>query len=281
MVATTAAACGVLLGGFVMVEVFAPAKPRPDSSGTAQAAAESKAVPKPAAETTGSAPADESVASSDCDRQTWPNLSRICMEELRKNRATRVVSTDKLDKATVSAIEAQPQANDETKLAAPALWDPSMTSPEPIAAPAAPIVTASAPTEAAETAPSPPAVASPAPAAEPPAQAAAAAEAKLKHAKKSKHSKPRAKPRLDGEDRAVATNDADDRATDERPDRSRRDERRPDRSRRVVDRWTERDYDVPNEDGRGRRQVTVIHRGGGGFFENLFGMGGGGRDDDD
>jgi hypothetical protein len=266
-VATTAAACGVLLGGFVMVELFAPPKPRPDV-GSAQAALATKSAPKPAPETTGSAPAGESAASSDCDKQTWPNLSRVCMDEYRsKNRPARVVSTDKLDKQSVTAIEAQPPTADETKLAVPALWDPSVTSAATLATPAAPVVTASAPAEAA---PSAPAVASPAPAAEPPTQAAATAEPKERHAKKSKAKKPRVRPRHD-EDTSVANNDdGDDRITDERRERSPR----------IVERWTERDYDVPNENGRGRRQVTVIKRGGGGgLFENLFGMGGRGDDD--
>jgi hypothetical protein len=280
-VATTAAACGVLLGGFVMVEVFAPPKPRPDNVGPVQAALATKAAPKPVAETTGSAPSGESAASSDCDRQTWPNLSRDCMDEYRKNRAPRVVSTDKLDKKTVDAIEAQPPAPDETKLAAPAIWDPSITAPAALAAPAAPaappatpIVTASAPAEAA---PSTPAVATAEPAAEPAAQAPVSAEPKERHAKKSKHKQPRVKQRPN-ETTAVASSDAGDRATDERPDGARRDERRE--RPRIVERWIERDYDVPSENGRGRRRVTVTHRGGGGgLFENLFGMGGG-RDDD-
>ena len=43
------------------------------------------------------------------------------------------------------------------------------------------------------------------------------------------------------------------------------------RSRRIVERWTERDYDVPDSRG-GRRQITVIRRNsGGGLFESLFG----------
>ena len=61
----------------------------------------------------------------------------------------------------------------------------------------------------------------------------------------------------DGED-AVAR--SDDRASDGR-------------SRRVVERWTERDYDVRDSNGDGQRRVTVIRREGGGLLENLFGMG--------
>jgi hypothetical protein len=187
------------------------------------------------------------------------------MEEFRaRNRPARVVSTDKLDKRTVSAIEAQPAAADETKLAAPAVWDPSVTAPAALAAPAAPIVTASAPVEAS---PSTPAAAPEAAAAEAPEQPAARAEAREKHAKKSKPKKLRVRQRHD-EDTSVATND-DDRDVGERRERPR-----------IVERWIERDYDVPNEDGRGRRRVTVVRRGGG-LFENLFGMGGGRDDDDD
>ena len=72
---------------------------------------EIKPAPKPVAETTGSAPTGESVASADCDQQTWPHLSRVCMEEYRaKNRSARVVTTDKLDKPVITAIETQPPA---------------------------------------------------------------------------------------------------------------------------------------------------------------------------
>src|SRR5699024_4626066 len=104
-------------------------------------------------------------------------------------------------------------------------------------------------------------------AAEAPEQPAARAEAREKHAKNSKPKKLRVRQRHD-EDTSVATND-DDRDVGERRERPR-----------IVERWIERDYDVPNEDGRDRRRVTVVRRGGG-LFENLFGMGGGRDDDDD
>ena len=117
---TTAATGGVLLGAFVAVQLLATPK-LPSDSAMALAAVETKAAPKPVdeikpapkpvAETTGSAPAGESVASADCEQQTWPHLSRVCMEEYRaKNRSARVVTTDKLDKPTITAIETQPPA---------------------------------------------------------------------------------------------------------------------------------------------------------------------------
>jgi hypothetical protein len=278
VIATTAATAGVLLGGFVVVQVFAPPKPHTDNAGSVQAAAATDAAPKAPTETTGSAPPADSLAAANCDLQTWPHLSRVCMEEYRnKNRGPRVVSTDNLDKPETTAPQAS--VTDESKLAAPALWAPSVASPAPLATP--PVTTASAPPpQAADPAPS--AAVAPAPVAVPtevPAQAAAAnTEPKEKPvAKKSKRKQPKipAKQKLNDDDDATFANnnsDDDDRASDNRA------ERRPDRSRRSAERWIERDYDVPDARGGGRRQVTVIRRGGGGLFENLFGMG---RDRDD
>ena len=68
------------------------------------------------------------------------------------------------------------------------------------------------------------------------------------------------------DDADVASADSDDPPSDDRIARGRADRRR------IVDRWTERDYNVPSTDGRGDRRVTVIHRdNGGGIFGNLFG----------
>ena len=50
---------------------------------------EIKPAPKPVAETTGSAPTGENVASADCEQQTWPHLSRVCMEEYRAQESQR------------------------------------------------------------------------------------------------------------------------------------------------------------------------------------------------
>ena len=79
-------------------------------------------------------------------------------------------------------------------------------------------------------------------------------------------------PRDDEENRNVASSESDDEASADR-----RADRRRGKSGRIVERWTEREYDVDAEDG-GRRRVTVIRRNRGGVFENLFGMG---RDRDD
>ena len=97
-------------------------------------------------------------------------------------------------------------------------------------------------------------------------------EAKEKrHAQKTKRKskgepKAAAKQDLDDDSNTFASADSDERAFEDR--NSSRGDRR---SRRIVERWTERDYDVPDSRG-GRRQVTVIRRNsGGGLFESLFG----------
>jgi hypothetical protein len=270
-VATSAATGGVLLGVFVAIQLLATPKPHSDvaGAGTAQAAVETKA--KPMSETTGSAPTAEGVASAECEQQTWPHLSRACIDDYRnKNRSPRVVSTDKLDKPAIAAVEASPPAStDASGLAAPATWAPSVAFPAPLAV-APPVKTASVPppapepASAATAAPEPPVAAT----TDAPATSQAAKnEMKEKRIAKKVKRKAKAPVKQDvgDDDSAVASGDSDDRASDDRA------ERRPDRSRRVVERWTERDYDVPDSRGNGERRVTVIRRGGGGLFESFFG----------
>jgi hypothetical protein len=83
-----------------------------------------------------------------------------------------------------------------------------------------------------------------------------------------------AKQDMDDDDSTVASVDSDNAFSDDRGSYRRVDRHpdgRSDRSRRIVERWTERDYDVPDSRG-GRRQVTVIRPDhGGGLFESLFG----------
>ena len=45
-----------------------------------------------------SAPAKEEAATDRCEGQTWPHLSRECSEQMQKNRPTRVVTTDRVEK---------------------------------------------------------------------------------------------------------------------------------------------------------------------------------------
>ena len=318
---TTAATGGVLLGAFVAVQLLATPK-LPSDSAMALTAVETKVATKPVeetkpapkavAETTGSAPTGENVASADCEQQTWPHLSRVCMEEYRaKNRSARVVTTDKLDKPAITAIETQPPAPaaataspvaanpaapapapalplppGATKLAAPATVDvmpppaasqPPKPVPVPVVAAVTPPPSVPAPAVAAPAVA--PVAATPQPVllATPPAQTprpSVKSEAKEKRlaqkAKRKSKGEPKAPAKQDEDDDgdAFASADPGERAFEDRGSRSRGDRRS---RREIVERWTERDYDVPDSRG-GRRQVTVIRRNsGGGLFESLFG----------
>ena len=258
IVATTAATGGVLLGAFVMFQVFVPTHPQ---SGPVQAAVGSKTESKTTPETTtptttGAAVAGDNAA--DCDQQTWPNLSRTCMEQIReKNRAARVVSTERPPVAAIEKVEA---VGSNPVTSAPVA--PAMASVAPPAEPAVGAVPVADPA---------PVAAAFAPPEEP--QPAAKTQPKPKKVKSKTKAEPRAvaKRDVDSDDAsAVASNDDDDRDV--------RAERRPDRSRRIVERWTERDYNVRADDGDGQRRITVIRRArSAGPLEALFGIG---RDDD-
>src|SRR5882724_2683416 len=123
VVAASVASIGVLLGAFVAVQLLATPQPRADSATAPQMALASKGEAKPAPETkpvpetTGSAPTSDRTASVDCEQQTWPYLSRPCMEEMQSKYRTRVISTDKLDQSTIAAIEASPPAPSQSKSA--------------------------------------------------------------------------------------------------------------------------------------------------------------------
>jgi len=273
VVATTAATAGVLLGGFVAVQLLAvPEKTKADGATPPQVTAETKPIAKPVAETNGSASSGASVATADCDQQTWPYLSRTCMDEVRRKKGgPRVISTDKLDQPTVTAIESQPSAP-------PADTKPALVLPikPAVAATAPPAVAVSTPPGDPAPVAAPAVAASTAEAVQPESKADTKAESNQKRqAKKTKRKpKPAVKPdpRDDEENRNVASSESDDEASADR-----RADRRRGKSGRIVERWTEREYDVDAEDG-GRRRVTVIRRNRGGVFENLFGMG---RDRDD
>ena len=136
----------------------------------------------------------------DCENETWPHLSPRCAEEMRNKNRTRVISTDKLDKPTVTAIEATPPAAPESKPAAPAVASTAPVSPPssspPVDLAAAPSAVFAAP----ET--SPAAVTSRCAAA---AQPAAEAEPKTE---KRVATKSKRKPK--GEPKTIAKQESDD-----------------------------------------------------------------------
>ncbi len=211
VVASSAASVGVLLGAFVAVQLLATPQPRADSAAAPQAGIASKpqaaiaskmevkpAEAKPAPETTGSATPSDRTASVDCERETWPHLSPPCVEEKRSKHRTRVISTDRLDQSTISAIEASPPAPSESKPATSAGANTATVSP-----PSSPSVGLTAAPSAvfAAPSPSPAALASTAP---PPPQPAANIEAKKEKrvATKSKR-KPKALAKLESDDEDI------------------------------------------------------------------------------
>jgi len=295
LVATSAATIGVLLGGFVAAEIFAPNRPHADSAPAQQVAAKPKPAATPVAETTGSAPSGDAVASANCDTETWPYLSRVCADQLRsKQSGPRVISTDKLDKPTVSAMEAQPLAPPAPSVAQPAAPAIASTTPPPAPAIASttpppsttPPAIGLAPVASTSFAKPEPALAvapATAEAADAPPQPAATAEPKEKHvAKKVKRKpKPAVKPDTgdDDDNGTVASNDPAEQAADDQGDS--RAHRRAGKRPHIVARWTEREYNVPASDGDQDGRRVIVRRGGGGLFENLFGLGRPRNDGDD
>jgi hypothetical protein len=278
LVATTAASGGVMLGAYVAFQIFAapveqrgagqPAPLQP----VAQANAGDTKAPA-IAETTGSAPARDDVAADRCEGQTWPNLTRNCMEQMRSRTPTRTVTTDRVENPAPQ-MRTAPQAPSGTAVAnAPAI------APAPEAAPESGPAAQPANTQTA---------AAPAPAAEPAAATANPPEAVKSVKRKVKEAKRKAKnPKSEqGDNRALAyapNGDRDDEQQFDRNDRRslRAEDRdgRFDRSRRerVIVRG-EDDDDGDRVSERGDRRVIVIRReresggfGGGGIFGSLFG----------
>jgi hypothetical protein len=279
LIASWAAMGGILLGGFVTLKMLQP-EPRAAKVGPAQAVAEAKpkleSAPKPVAETTGSAPAGESAA-ADCDHQTWPNFSRVCIEAMQaKNRGPRVISTD--NKPTVSASEAPSPS--------PAATQPPAATPVPVTAETTPVTSPApanpAPAAAVAAAPqsSSGALVGKAQAEEKPPQPADQKEAKqekhervAKKARRKPKVEPKAQPKDESNDDDDHVANAEDQATvsDNPPSDDRIARGRADR-RRVVERRPAREYNVPADDGSGDQRIMVIRRdNGGGIFGNLFG----------
>jgi hypothetical protein len=269
VVASSAASAGVLLGGFVAFQLLAPTHHRIDSASGPQAVLASKGGGKVAPETTGSATTSERTASADCENETWPHLSPACVDEMRSKHRARVVSTDKLDKPTIEAIEASRRVSPtpvELQPAAPAVAATPPVSLSPVDLVAAPSAVFAEPDG------SPAALTNDAPQTQPAADTEQKTE---KHVATKSKRKPKAEPKAetktlarqesdDNNADSVANDGSDERISDDRSDP------RVDR-RRIVQRRTQQEYEVPASDGDGERRVTVIRRNGGGLFESLFG----------
>jgi hypothetical protein len=254
--ATTAATAGVLLGGFVAVQLLGTPAKQDAGAQPPQIALRTKApphigeVPSQSAETTGSATTETAFA-VDCSKQTWPNLTRECMKNGGALAPASKPAAPPIASVTASTASSTNAANNPPPLVAP----PNATAtPEP--APAA-TTAALSPVQAA---------------AKPETKPEAKLEAQPKQVAK------KAKRKVKKPEKRELNNDDDNRAAFASDDSGDRFDR-SDRSRHVVTRWTQRDYDVPDDQGGGRRHV-VVRRGGGGPFGMLFGGFGGGNDDD-
>jgi hypothetical protein len=236
----------------------------------------------------------EASASAYCERQTWPYITQDCLTETTGGqRKVRVITTDNIAAPVVSAIEASrvnepsgagakpaqnakaekqpvavrsaPAAIAATPAASkPAAQTPAAPAPKVATAPAAPApaaeakaIPARAPQQPSADQAAAPANAAPAaaPAAEPEPQRTSTKEARSKNArdKRKREAKSRrAPPPSDGDDDEVSDS-IPARAAERRGARSNR--------ARIVERWTEREYDVPSYNGSGeRRRVIVIRR---------------------
>jgi hypothetical protein len=274
--AAGAASVGVFLGAYVAVQLIGGPVKKDEAARSPQITAETKAAPATpvapaaetktpaaAAETTGSAPPRESTAAAaDCDNQTWPYLSRECIEQMQaKKSSPRVITTDRLDEQKIGAIEPAPKVEPAPATVPAAPVSPPAVAAAPPPAPANPPAVAATPASppAASTqvtsavtvgAPSPPG----ANVAPPPEVKSAARtkdartrKAKAKSKTDSKFADTKARSDDDDDDDTVASVGTDRRTVGSG-------------SGRTVERWTEQEYSVPASDGRGQRRVTVIRR---------------------
>lgn len=280
-VAAGSVGIGVVLGAFVAVQMLAT--PVKTDARTQQASLTSKPAPV-AAETTGSASSDDGGVG--CGGQTWPYLSRNCVQQTEARDAKpgpapsaqsaisdpqkaepepknlRVVAPDNVDRAAVAAIE--------TKPAAPTKEPAANANQTALAIEATPVAQAAVSTEpaaadvpaAASVATSVPEAAAPLPLAKP------HTNSKPVHTAKKVRHKPKiedeAKPD-DQDDNHVASGDDDDQSMV-----------RVERPRRIGGRG----YDEEATYDRRDRRVEVIRRdeepfggpfGRGGLFGGLFG----------
>jgi hypothetical protein len=263
--AAGALVCGALLGGLM---VGKPAD-SPNNAPVRAAETTGSAQPSgPVAKAEATSPANDSTASVDCEQQTWPYLSHECAS--RKRRSVRVITTDRLAEPVVSAIEAPPPPSNVSPTAPAPAGNVSPTVPPP-AGNASPTASPLAP---------PPQTAAVEPSASvPPPAAASGTTDGLKEVSTKEVSTKEVSPR-EVSTKEVSPREVSPKEVSKQPKRKKAKsrERSIDRSievdedsdqvgerdrggARVVERWTEREYDVPSDDRSGRRRVIVIERG--------------------
>ena len=224
-------------------------------------------------ETTASTAIDPSV--TDCDQQAWPYITPQCLAERESGqRKVRVISTDKLAAPVVSAIEATPSPSPSPspkpkQASAPIPSPPQAISPAPVPRPASVRVDPVTETPATPTvAPASSASAEP-PAAgalfDPTPQSVASTAVRGKNARDTREKRKRDAKRDAKSRRAPVQDDrreARDDIDDDDAESTRTVAQDSRRSGRVVERWTEREYEMPSYDSSLRRRVIVVRRGG-------------------
>jgi hypothetical protein len=262
-IAAAAGGIGLVCGALAMAMTAQPTPPPTERHQAAvQVPSQGPVAARPLAETTGTAPravrpdtpTAETAATptSDCDAQAWPYITRECLAKRHAERSrVRIITTDRI--TPPAPVVGEPN---RTAVASPA----SMHETKPQAR-AAVIAAAETPAEtiAVESVPLPlprPDVASAKLAnenvaggiAEMPAPAPSKRARNARLQQREQGSLRRAAQSVRGEDRVTEM------------DRPRG---------RVVERWTEREFDVPSERGMQRRRVIV--RSGGGYPPGPFG----------
>jgi len=248
--AIAAAAGGVgLLCGALAVGMSSPTPPSATAPQVSQVQAPQVQVAlKPAAETTGAAP---QATTSDCDEQTWPYITRECLAKRHAERSrVRIITTDRITPPAPAAVEPERTATADLS--------PRETVHSPVPAATAavktPVETVAAETVSVEDV-STEAVPLPLPRPE----AASDVAEKTAAAPSNRVRNARLQQREQGKLRRAAQSVRADDVDDETP--------RP--RGRVVERWTEREFEVPSERGMQRRRVIV--RSGGEFPPGPFG----------
>jgi hypothetical protein len=228
------------------------------------------------AATPASADDESKQAAAECDRQAWPYITQQCLaERSNSQRRVRVITTDNIAAPVVNAIEtsrepsgAKGEGQAKQPLATPPASAPVAAVPAAPAqaeAKATPVVDTGAPPAPAQTVPlgerAVVPVAPVVPAAVP------ASQSKPQHAsgKEERGKKARDKRKREAKSRRAPLTGDDDETEDSgsRPTRGlEREDSSSHRRGRIVERWTEREYDVPSYNGSQRRRVIVIRRNG-------------------
>ena len=318
-VAAIGAVCGAFYLGTVFSNVPLETKSVAATETTGSALVPDNA---PREETQAAANEPAPVAAADaanCREQTWPYIARPCLANSKDlasekglanekgERGVRVISTDKLADPAISAVETPPDAVINRKTAQPPKTQAAASAPAAANNPAsaeapslksgaslgavaispaaaAPVQTPE-PVVATSTSPvEPPAqpVVAPAPPQQPAVQATTAVEPQALPEQRPEKSKRKAAKRQDErfkENERIKTVTAPSDDDDDEPVIEKKSGRI---KGRVVERWTERDYNVPSHDGGGTRRVIVTNRDDtdrerglsterGGGFPNIFG----------